>query len=763
MLDFQPSGITPRYAFEIGDEVVLDKTKWIVSDLRDDRYVFVQKDGQKLAQEFTTANIAYHAANGTLTHHPRRPTQVSTQATEEATAMFLASRTEEEHAAAKYRESYVLALLHLHAKGKVKFTDDSIKAAMAEIQVEACRIYASKFDGDSIFLEEHAPKTLIRWKNLYKKGGLAALYDNRRARGDRRARMAPEVYALMQPIVFGYMDRNQPSKDTIWTNVQTAFQLDNERREKLGLPQLKCPSRETVRQAIDALDPFEVVLFREGKTAARRKFSPVGQGLDIYRPMQRIEIDEWRVDLMKLLATSGLLEQLTQEELESLGLNKKSVRALVTVAIDVATRCIVGMKISLEGSSDSALQCVEMILEDKGIYADAVGALSPWHMSGKPSHIVTDCAKYNISNKTKRAIGALGITLEHCPAGEPAMKGTIERIFKTLATMLLPRLSGRTFSDVVRKGDANPEAQAALTIEEFCSVLVRWVVDVYHRKPHRGLQGDTPLEAWNRLTDQYGVAPPPNATARKLAFGQEETRVLQRNGLTLMNIPYHDELLAEYFMHRRQRELNIRWHPSDLGSIFVELRGKWIEVKAAPAWAQGLNAANWELTLRELNARRKRNEELSASVIARAIADITAVNENAMRREGILVEVWSKERIERLEDSMIGYADFGRDDTQDVEETTPSVGRFGMMLSAPGAGQVSTSAQDEEPSDVHDAENSQEMDRDSASNAPVTTSSETDRKTFSAPETSNVLPPRRRSGRGMPKASDDDNGFTFEE
>jgi hypothetical protein len=112
---------------------------------------------------------------------------------------------------------------------------------------------------------------------------------------------------------------------------------------------------------------------------------------------------------------------------------------------------------------------------------------------------------------------------------------------------------------------------------------------------------------------------------------------------------------------------------------------------------------------------------------------------------------------------MIGYADFGQDDEQDAEATTSSVGRFGMMLSAPGADQASACAQDDVPSEVDDAEYPEEMERDDASNAPETTIPETTLKSFSAPDTSNVLPRRRRSGRSAPDASDDTNGFTFEE
>lgn len=37
-----------------------------------------------------------------------------------------------------------------------------------------------------------------------------------------------------------------------------------------------------------------------------------------------------------------------------------------------------------------------------------------------------------------------------------------------------------------------PEERAALTLEVFTEILVRWIVNVYHQTPHRGLNGCKP-------------------------------------------------------------------------------------------------------------------------------------------------------------------------------------------------------------------------------------------------------------------------------
>ena len=88
--------------------------------------------------------------------------------------------------------------------------------------------------------------------------------------------------------------------------------------------------------------------------------------------MQRVEFDEWEVDAITLMA----------EEKKKLGLDKKKARWWITVAICSAARCIVGMVISRNPNLQSALRVIEMMMRDKGVWADACGSLSQWNQFG---------------------------------------------------------------------------------------------------------------------------------------------------------------------------------------------------------------------------------------------------------------------------------------------------------------------------------------------------------------------------------------------
>jgi hypothetical protein len=137
----------------------------------------------------------------------------------------------------------------------------------------------------------------------------------------------------------------------------------------------------------------------------------------------------------------------------------------------------------------------------------------------------------------------------------------------------MPRLTGRTFGDIIEKGDYDAEARAALTADDLCAALIRWVVDIYHRLPHDGLDGEAPIDCWNRLVAKWGVSPAPDLRRRRIAFGTGLKRTVSRTGITVQGIRYHETFLAHWFKDAKDPTVNVRWYKEDLGAIEVQLKG----------------------------------------------------------------------------------------------------------------------------------------------------------------------------------------------
>jgi transposase InsO family protein len=80
----------------------------------------------------------------------------------------------------------------------------------------------------------------------------------------------------------------------------------------------------------------------------------------------------------------------------------------------------------------------------------------------------------------------LGITLIHARPYQPQGKGKIERFFRSVRLQLIPLLVKEDLA----------------SLDALNRRLWAWVEGEYHRAPHRGLNGETPLDRWAALADE---------------------------------------------------------------------------------------------------------------------------------------------------------------------------------------------------------------------------------------------------------------------
>lgn len=689
MIAPKPSPIQPKFSFSEYDGIAIGGQPFRYFETREDGHIFVSAKGSGVPQVMTNAEISRYLSVGNFgcTPNEHKPEHLRQRILPDGELLSLKGTKAQKKAAMRLATVQAFRELLIDEANSVTRNSETIKPHLGAIKLRVGEILAEGAPEDAsdnlLVPKKLGAKTVLEWERRERRFGLAGLYDRIEERGNRDRRMTADELMIMGKVVSEYLDDQRPSQDIIFKQVKTAFLEENEQRRAEGKPEIVCPSRETVRQAIRKLNPFDMTLKRHGREAANRQFAPVGMGLDITRPMQRVEFDEWETDVIALMAEGGLFHHLTDEEKKALGLDKKKARWWITVAICCATRCIVGMVISRNPNSQSALRVIEMMMRDKGVWGDACGGLTPWSQFGWPSVIVTDCASYNISSLVQARTSDLGITVQYSPAGNPATKGRIERVFGTFATQLMPRLSGRTFSNSVERGDYDSVKRAALNPEEFCSVLVRYIVDVYHRTPHSGLKGETPFDCWNRLIEKFGVQPPPDLGRRRLIFGQERAKTMTRQGITILGVRYHSEVLARFMTKSEDRTVSVRWYPEDIGAIWVELGGRWFEIPAVFDRYRGVSAQEWLHAAAEIRAQNSRNAEVNFAVVREALDFIKTTNTAAMMRVGLIMEDWTEKRMNYEEDRLfIGFK------TSETEAQNPYDGErneWGTNLATAGS------------------------------------------------------------------------------
>lgn len=647
-----------HFAFGKYDRVTIEGVSYTVTSHNEEGYVLTRADGNCLSVGFSHRHLS-RLASARRIHVERdhyNPTESRRRLSSGGT--MISGLSGKSAARLSKRDAYCEAFERLRREsgGQIKATDESIKANMRLIMGTAMEYIdnlnpfgAAKIDISTDIAKPPSARSLRRWLQSKEVHGVAGLVGAMHRRGNRGSTMGPEAIGLMMSFVRGYLNPEKPTMKTIHENMLIAFDERNAERATRGLDPLQVPSRETVRRAIHDLDPFLVEHARNGASAARKKFRPVANGLDLTRALERVEMDEWTVDLMTIMESSGIYQTLTAEEKVALGLDGSKARWILTVAICCTTRCILAMTLSRSACGEAAVQTLQMAVSNKGQWADAVGALSSWDMHGLIESVVTDGGPAFKSERFRHACADLGIAFEIAINGVPELRGTIERLFRTIATDLMPRLSGRTFSDIITKGDMDPRDRAALTVDDLTFALVRWVVDIYHNTPHRGLGGETPLDCWRRLTKRHGVQPPPGIERTRLVFGQRQKRRLDKTGVTVLGVRYHSEALATWMLRRDPQTVDLRWHPMDIGAVSVLLGNEWQTIPAVDTALDGVPAQTWLTAVRHVRAGAPQSRRTDVVAVREAIKAITDRNAANMAAAGLNLLDWSEEKIGRAE------------------------------------------------------------------------------------------------------------------
>jgi len=672
-----------RYAFGKFDRILIEGRAYQCVQRTEEGFVLRQDGASGLCETFSNELLARISAAGRLRQEIDHflPEEARRRLT--IPSSKIAELEPVQRARHDRRSAYVAAFYELHADGRIKKTEASIKARENELIGLATKFCDRSLVGKSAawgkaddVTQPPSAKTILRWVKQDETDGPIGLCDSWGRSGNSTGRLHPEVQSAVTASMRRYMTCDRPSIKSTHDHLHDLIRSLNFKREQSGCEPLPYPSVKAVTRAIKKLDFAVVTAARQGSDIARKKFRPVTSGVSVNRPLERVEIDSSTVDLMTFMTSVGLYELLTDEERVDVGLDDSKSRWTMTLALCCATRCVVGFSLSRNATAEAALHVLEMIVSDKGQWADSVGSLSPWNMHGIPETILTDCGQEYRSNAFRNACADLGCVLEHAIAGTPEQRGRGERMFRTMGSGILDRLSGRTFSDVVTKGDADPAKRTALTVEDLIFCLTRWVVDIYHNTEHAGLGGKTPFETWRKLTNEWGVRPPPDMDTRRLVFGRRFERKVSKKGVVVFGVHYHCEALAKLFMRDEDASVEIRWHPRDIGKVLVQIGDGWHEVPSIAPGFDGVDAQTWLAANREERARDPGSRKRRLDIVLAAARAISERNESAMKTAGLVVEQWDDARMKREEARLFAQVRF-------VGETPKKAASNGIGQSLP--------------------------------------------------------------------------------
>ena len=329
-----------------------------------------------------------------------------------------------------------------------------------------------------------------------------------------------------------YLVDTRPTAVTVHAHVILAFKKHN-----AALPEadkLPEPSLRAVYRHIDTLDRYTLDCTRLGRRAADIRWRPKGSAPATGRHNEVWEVDHTPVDAIVVDGGSGL----------PIG------RPTVTCIIDRHTRCIVGFHIGFDAAGTyPTLQCLRNAIQPKdALVASVPGLNGPWPCFGKPDVLIPDLGKEFKSKAFVDGCFSIGIDVQYTPVLKAWYKGKIERFFRTLSRDVFHRVPGTTFANFFARNKENaPDRVAVVTLDELREHALRFVVDVYHKRFHRGIQA-RPLETWTESVGRHGMNLPPDPERVLAATSHSQFRVPQHYGIEFEGLVYNS---ADVAVNRR--------------------------------------------------------------------------------------------------------------------------------------------------------------------------------------------------------------------
>lgn len=155
--------------------------------------------------------------------------------------------------------------------------------------------------------------------------------------GKGKSRLSEAIEQVIREVLQShYLNKQKFSETVIWNEII-------QRCRKLNL---SVPARNTVRLRMQWLDPYLVTRKREGIDVARTLQSAGGVPPEILAPLKQVQIDHTIIDLM-------VIDDINRQPIG---------RPYITVAIDVFSRCLIGILITLEAPSSVSLVYVSHML-----------------------------------------------------------------------------------------------------------------------------------------------------------------------------------------------------------------------------------------------------------------------------------------------------------------------------------------------------------------------------------------------------------------
>jgi putative transposase len=374
--------------------------------------------------------------------------------------------------------------------------------------------------------------------------------------GKGHGRLAPEAEVIVGSLVKEiYLNKQKRSIKKTADEISRSFVH----------AELKPPHYNTIRNRILAVSEKERDKERLGpKTASEKHDSFSGHFPGADWPLAVVQIDHTKFDIMLV------------DDIHRLCIG----RPWVTLAIDVFSRMVVGIYISLEPpNSMSVGLCIVHAVLSKDQWLTRLGLETSWPCWGVMQRIHADNGREFRGNMLQRACKEYSIDLEWRPVKTPHYGAHIERLLGTF-NQEIHALPGTTFSSPTLRGEYDSESLAVMTMAEFEKWIVTYITGVYHQREHGSLK-TSPLQQYEKgilgTNEMAGRGLPRRIVDEdrlRLDLMPFFERAVQSYGVVVDEVHYYSDVLRRYVnaketgQSRKKRKFTFRRDPRDISTLY---------------------------------------------------------------------------------------------------------------------------------------------------------------------------------------------------
>lgn len=272
-------------------------------------------------------------------------------------------------------------------------------------------------------------------------------------------------------------------------------------------------------------------------------------------------------------------------------LDKRKVigRPTIYLLVDVGSRAIVGLSVTIQNMSGESLRiALANTFENKQEFCKRVLDMDiseeDWPIHYLPHTLLADRGSELISDELTNIVENLHIKIQNTGPFRPELKGAVESYFGILQQFLSPFLPGAVQKDFNNRGVQDYRKQAILNIKEYTRILVRRIIH-YNKRYLRDYPRTKdmieqnvppiPLEIfkWGLSRGSGRLKTLTSEQIRSNVFPSGEATV-NAKGISFSGL-YYSSLTAlkeQWFSHARTHgsyKIKIQYDPQDMSKIYI--------------------------------------------------------------------------------------------------------------------------------------------------------------------------------------------------